>query len=310
MRSLTFMALLFGMLLPSTLGQVTRSPRAATPETAKGDTVNSLSKLDAPELRYRILERFGEAFYCDPDVFPVGLSPARAEKRGVEIFPEIEKDQETLQAIYHHLGLKETATLTDEQKQLIYKEFKKLRGAVRLEKSNDQFKFNIGLKEKTGDVSIEGLINRNGAIDILKRESAVLTCPLCLAGSTQIETPTGPVHISDLRKGMLIWTADAAGNKIAAPILAVSAVIAPPAHRMVHLTLKDGRELLASPQHPTSDGRTIGQLRMGGLYDGSIVQRAELVVYEGEGIKTYDVLPAGETGFYWADGILLASTLR
>jgi len=84
MRSLAFMALLVGMLLPSTLSQVTRtSPRAATPENSKGDTANSLSKLDAPELRYRILERFGEAFYCDPDVFPVGLSPARAEKRGV-----------------------------------------------------------------------------------------------------------------------------------------------------------------------------------------------------------------------------------
>jgi hypothetical protein len=24
---------------------------------------------------------------------------------------------------------------------------------------------------------------------------------------------------------------------------------------------------------------------------------------------TYDVLPAGDTGFYWANGILLASTL-
>ena len=309
MRSLIFMALFSGMLLPNIFGQVSRaSPRAATPETTKGDSVNSVTKLNAPELRYRILEQFGEAFYCDPDMFPVGLSPARAEKRGLEIFLEIEKDSETLRAIAHHLGLKETAALSDEQKLLVYKEFKKLRGAVRIERSSDQFRFSVGLKEKTSDVAVEGIITRNGKIDVLKSENTVLTCPLCLAGTTRIETPTGPVHIRDLRQGMLVWTADAAGNKVAARILVLSAVTAPPAHRMVHLVLRDGRELLASPQHPTSDGRTIGQLRTGAVYDGSVVQRAELVSYKG--IKTYDVLPAGATGFYWAAGILLASTLR
>jgi hypothetical protein len=32
------------------------------------------------------------------------------------------------------------------------------------------------------------------------------------------------------------------------------------------------------------------------------------VSYDGD--ATYDILPAGPTGFYWADGILMTSTLH
>jgi len=38
------------------------------------------------------------------------------------------------------------------------------------------------------------------------------------------------------------------------------------------------------------------------------VVRADLVPYAGS--ATYDLLPAGPTTTYWANGILLASTLR
>jgi hypothetical protein len=134
--------------------------------------------MDAPELRYRILARFKEAFFCDPDAFPVGLSPARAKKRGLDTFPEIKKDREAFRVIVHHLGLSEIGTLSDEQKLLIYGEFKKLRGAMLLERLDDQFRFDVGLKEKTGDVSVQGLVDGHGSITILKRESTFLTCPL------------------------------------------------------------------------------------------------------------------------------------
>jgi len=79
-------------------------------------------------------------------------------------------------------------------------------------------------------------------------------------------------------------------------------------HVMVHLILKDGRELYASPGHPTTDGRTLGQLKVGDSLDGSVVMVAQLVPYNQS--YTYDLLPAGDTGFYWADGILIASTLK
>jgi hypothetical protein len=77
---------------------------------------------------------------------------------------------------------------------------------------------------------------------------------------------------------------------------------------MVHLVLEDGRELTVSPGHPTSDGRRVGELRTGDFLDGKRVIALELVPYAQA--ATYDLLPAGATGFYWADGTLLGSSLN
>src|SRR5437667_377859 len=73
------------------------------------------------------------------------------------------------------------------------------------------------------------------------------------------------------------------------------------------LFLADGRELLVAPGHKTADGRPVGTLRAGDRLDGSTINRLELVPYAGG--RTYDLLPAGATGHYWANGILLSSTL-
>ena len=77
---------------------------------------------------------------------------------------------------------------------------------------------------------------------------------------------------------------------------------------MIHLTLNDGRELWASPGHPTSDGRTMGTLKIGDMLDGAQIMKLERVPYGGT--ATYDILPSGDTGFYWANGILMGSTLK
>jgi len=50
-----------------------------------------------------------------------------------------------------------------------------------------------------------------------------------------------------------------------------------------------------------------GQLKTGDLLDNSIVVVAESVPYGQP--YTYDLLPSGDTGFYWANGILVGSTL-
>ena len=76
---------------------------------------------------------------------------------------------------------------------------------------------------------------------------------------------------------------------------------------MVHLKLTDGRELLASPGHRTGDGRALGALAFGDQLDGSTLTLWELIPYAGD--RTYDLLPNGPSGAYWANGILLSSTL-
>jgi hypothetical protein len=106
---------------------------------------------------------------------------------------------------------------------------------------------------------------------------------------------------------MLVWTASPDGSRVAAPVLEVGSIPVPAGHLMVHLILADGRELLASPGHRTADGRPLGALAAGDLLAGSTVTVWELAPYAGD--RTYDLLPAGQTASYWADGIPLASTL-
>jgi hypothetical protein len=100
---------------------------------------------------------------------------------------------------------------------------------------------------------------------------------------------------------------DGAGRRVAATIAVVGSIAVPATHRVVHLELADGRTVDASPGHPLPDGRRIGDLRLGDQVDGSTVVGATTLPYAGG--ATFDLLPDTVTGAYWADGILLGSTL-
>lgn len=132
-------------------------------------------------------------------------------------------------------------------------------------------------------------------------------CPICLASNTMIDTPDGAVGVKDVNVGTVVWSVDRDGRKIASEVLRVSRSPVPPTHRVVHLVMTDGREVWVSPDHPTSDGRRLSDLRAGDAYDGGTVATAEAVPYWD--VATYDLLPAGDTGAYWANGILLGNTL-
>jgi hypothetical protein len=129
----------------------------------------------------------------------------------------------------------------------------------------------------------------------------------CLSSSSRIATPIGDVRVTDLKVGDIVWTVDATGNRIVRSLVKVSRVSAPN-HRVVHLVLTDGRTLDVSALHGTADGRTVGDLEAGDAYDNSTVKTAELKPYEGT--ATYDILPAGPTGYYFANDILMGSTLK
>lgn len=108
--------------------------------------------------------------------------------------------------------------------------------------------------------------------------------------------------------GAPVWTVTASGKRVAGVVAEVGKTPVPPDHKMVALVLSDGRKVYASPGHPTIDGRTVGNLKSGDSYNGAKVVSANLVSY-GDGF-TYDILPSGETGFYFANGVLLGSTLK
>ena len=132
-------------------------------------------------------------------------------------------------------------------------------------------------------------------------------CPICLPAGTRIATPAGDVLVSELREGEVIWSRDCAGQRIAARVRVVRSVPVPASHRVVRVTLGDGRVASASAQHPLAGGLAIGSLQHGDSLDGSAVEQVELVPYAGG--RTWDVLPSGESGEYWADGVVMGSTL-
>jgi hypothetical protein len=129
----------------------------------------------------------------------------------------------------------------------------------------------------------------------------------CLSFASRIATPLGDIPVTALKVGDLVWTLDSAGNRAVRSLTRISRVAAPN-HRVVHLVLADGRALDVSASHPLVAGRLVGDLEVGDKYDGSVV--VETVLKQYEGVATYDILPAGDTGYYWANGILMGSTLK
>ena len=129
---------------------------------------------------------------------------------------------------------------------------------------------------------------------------------ICLAATDRIATPAGAVLVTQIRPGMMVWTRDASGQRVAAPVLAVTHARASVGQHMLRLTLSDGRVVEASSGHPTVTGRRVGDLAPGDLIDGSAVSTIEELPYAAD---TWDLLPASPTGSYWANDVLLGSTL-
>ena len=262
--------------------------------------------LSPTELKYAVLAQFPDFFFCDPDFYPI----AREDEMTLALqrFPELQANPEEFQAILSQNGLTGVASFTDDQKLLIYREHKKL-NAIYFELAEDQFKFQIqtGLEGQQGEV-ITGTIDGNGSIDIQARAAGFPMCPICLAAMTLIETPRGAVRVENLRVGDPVWTMNEAGERVPAVILQAAIVKVPATHQVIHILLSDGRELWASPGHPTADGRRLVALNVGDVLDGASVTGIETTRYLGT--ATFDILPSGGTGSYWANGILLGSTLK
>jgi hypothetical protein len=264
------------------------------------------SSLSPTELKYRVLDEFPDFFFCDPDYFPIARDNEMtlAQQR----FPELQANQEEFQAILVHNGLSGVTTFTDDQKLLIYREHKKL-AAIHFELVGEQYQFQIqtGAEGQQGSF-VMGTIDGSGSIEILQQNETIPTCPICLAAGTLIDTPQGLIAVEDLNLGDSVWTMNELGERVSTMILRTSRVPVPGNHQVVRVILSDGRALWASPGHPTTDGEVLGDLGVGELLDGAQVIDIEYSSYGGN--ATYDILPSGETGFYWANGILMGSTLK
>ena len=292
-------------VMPETPGPPPTDGPSPTPVLATPIPTLPSSTLSPTELKYRVLDQFPDFFFCDPDYYPI----ARADEMDLaqQRFPELQANQEEFQVILSHNGLSGTTTFTDEQKLLIYREHKKL-AAIHFQLVEDKYQFQIqtGSEGQQGSFTT-GTIDGNGSIDVLKQEQSFPSCPICLAAGTLIDAPQGLIAVEDLRIGDSVWTMNELGERVSATILKTSRVPVPANHQIVHVILSDGRELWASPGHPTADGRALDDLKVNHLLDGARVILIERLPYDGT--ATSDLLPSGDTGFYWANGILMGSTL-
>jgi hypothetical protein len=293
-----------GTIVPGTLPPNPTPAPSLTPSPAPGG-------LTQAQLKYRIVDRFGPLAFCDPDYYPV----ARADEQALahQRLPDIQKDAPTFSAILVHLGISTNPPYTNDQELAIYRDWKML-NALRLEQISSGFHFNgvfvgFGSPVTQGETRVDGTIDQRGGITIVSQApSGRPPCPICLARGTRIATPSGDVPVEDLEVGDMVWTLDATGARVALPLVQIGSTPVPPTHRVVHLVLSDGRAVDVSPGHPAADGRSVGDIVAGERYDGAIVLSVQRLAYEGG--ATFDVLPAGATGVYWANGVLLGSTLR
>ncbi len=264
--------------------------------------------LTVDQLKFKVMDAVGVPLFCDPDFYPIARLGGE-ETNADTYYPQIRADAELYSAIVAHENLP-PGDLDEAQKLTLYRAFKRLRALI-LTNNADSYAFEMRVRSQSAQTSVElvdGSVRVDGVVTVASRKpSGMPNCPICLAAATLISTPAGDIRVTDIRAGMLVWTAAGDGSRIAAPVVEVGSIVVPSGHLMVRLRLADGRELLASPGHRAADGRPLGSLAVGDELDGSTITLWELVPYNGT--RTYDLLPDGPTGSYWANGIPLSSTL-
>jgi hypothetical protein len=121
-----------------------------------------------------------------------------------------------------------------------------------------------------------------------------------------IDTPAGEIPVEKIERGGVVWSLDETGKRVAVPVLETGYTPISSTIKVVRLTLSDGRSVTASPGHPSAEGRALGSYKAGDILDGAAVVTTETIDYNGG--ATFDILPAGAAGVYWANGVLLQST--
>lgn len=133
------------------------------------------------------------------------------------------------------------------------------------------------------------------------------SCGSCLSPFTLISTPKGQIKVIDLKVGDMVYTQNKAGKKISTPIIEKSKVKVTSLHKMVYLNFNNGSDLIVSPDHPATGTQKIRELFPDETYDQTKISSVSLIDYDHN--HTYDILPDGDTGYYWANNILIGSTL-
>ena len=127
--------------------------------------------------------------------------------------------------------------------------------------------------------------------------------PICCSPDTKIRTDSEQKRIADIKKGEIVLTDD--GKAVRVKKVSKTPV---KNHKVLKVLLNDGTVLEISPGHPTADGRKFKDLKMRDILDGRLVVEVKLIPYIYS--HTYDILPDSKSGNYYANGVLIGSTLK
>lgn len=255
-------------------------------------------------LRYLLLGHYPDFTYCDPDLYPV----ARGDEQSAadDWWAGTDRGSPEVQVILAHFGYGQP--LTPAQRLTAYRDHKKLT-VIAMTAVSGGYQYRLSTSAASGepDQTVTGLVTADGDVREGSRRARPGGCPICLEAGTRIAIPGGDAPVAHLRPGDTVWTVDAAGHRFATTIERVVRRDTPGPHLMLRLALSDGRVLVAAGAHPAVDGTYLRQLHVGQHYDGATVVSVAWV--RSAATATFDILPAGPTAAYWANGILVGSTL-
>jgi len=254
------------------------------------------------DLKYSVIDSVGDPLVCTGWGMPNPTFNPYGE------YPRIVSDVSTYSAIIRRQHLP-PGPLTNDQIVAVYRDWLKL-NAVRLSWDGSAYDFAMFPGPTSEELRNElvGKVDVLGHVYYVHQSSAMGACPICLAGGSVISTPNGLIPVSKIALGMHIWSATTDGQPVEAVVLETTSRLAAPGSQLLHVTLADGRQITASAPHEIADGRPLGSLRVGDEIQGVAI--TELNVVDDSLGFTYDLLPSGATGEYWADGILMRSTLH
>jgi hypothetical protein len=279
-------------------GTVTTAASSPQPSPADSTTVSVW------HLRYLLLGHYVDFAYCDPDFYPV----VRDEQSAADgWWLHVNRGSPEVLAVLARRGYREP--LAKDQRLAAYRDHKKLT-VIAMKAVPGGYEYELSTSASGGepDQTVDGLVSREGRIDERSRSARPGGCPICLEAGTRIATPHGDVLAADVEPGDVVWTVDGSRRQVAALVVRVVRRATPGPHLMLRLALSDGRVLVAAGAHPAADGTYLRELHTGQRYDGATIVSIGWV--QSAAPATYDLLPAGSTGDYWANGILVGSTLN
>lgn len=280
-------------------------PPSPSPSTSSPNSSPSPGGTDQEwTLRYLLLDHYANFAYCDPDYYPIAR--VGGEQQNADDWWS--RNRATPEAIVILAHNHYSEPLGAEQRLTTYRDHKRLT-VIQMRRSTGTYEFMLSVSTNKGlpDATVSGTISDAGTIDERSRAPRAGGCPICLEGLTRIATPGGGIEVSRIKPGDTVYTVDGSGQRAIVSVLRVARRETPGPHLMVRLALADGRVLVAAGAHPATDGRPLRDLRSGERYGTSVIVSVDYV--ESSASATYDILPAGATGDYWANGILVGSTI-